>query len=87
MTDAYASNGGSAGIASFLPLIILGIIYGIVLKFIAKRLGKNEWLWFLIGLIPLVNGIAGLWLMYTAYNYIMDKLEFLEKSINRTGNN
>jgi len=83
MTNAYASSGGSAGIASIIPLLMFGIIYGFVLKFIAKRIGKNEWLWFVIGLIPLVNGFAGLWLMCTAFNYIMDKLEYLDKSISR----
>lgn len=86
MTDAFASNGGSAGIASLLPIFLFaGILYSIILKFISKRLGKNEWLWFLVGWIPLINGVAALWLIYTAYNYIMDKLELLEKSIIRIG--
>jgi hypothetical protein len=79
MMDAHASNGSPGGILGLVPLLIMGVIYGIILKFIAKRLGKSEWLWLGLGIIPIVNGICGIWLFITAYNTIMDKLEILDK--------
>ena len=60
---ANASNGSSvSGFTGFIPLIIMGLIMGFLLKSIAKRKGKSEWLWFLAGFVPGWNILGGIWL-------------------------
>jgi len=63
MDIVHASDGaGGSQLMSFLPLLLLGCIMGVLLKSIAKRKGRNEWLWFLGGLLPGWNLLGGLWL-------------------------
>ncbi len=60
---ANASNGSEgSGFAGFIPLIIMGAIFGLTLRSIAKRKGKNEWLWFFAGFVPGWNLFGGIWL-------------------------
>jgi hypothetical protein len=60
---ANASNGGeAAGFGGFIPLIIMGLFFGITLRLIAKRKGKSEWGWFFAGFVPGWNFFGGLWL-------------------------
>lgn len=60
---ANASNGTEvSGFSGLIPLIIMGVIFGLLLRSIAKRKGKSEWLWFLAGFVPGWNLIGGIWL-------------------------
>lgn len=43
-----------------LPILFLGAILGTILAFMARRKGRNPFLWFFIGLIPLVGVFAAL---------------------------
>jgi hypothetical protein len=57
-----SSGTGGSHIASFIPLLIMGLIFGLVLMPIAKRKGRSKWLWFLAGFVPGWNLLGGLWL-------------------------
>jgi hypothetical protein len=60
---AYAYNGNNAvGVSGFVPLLLMGVMFGLLLKTIAKRKGKHEWLWFFYGFIPAWNLLGGIWL-------------------------
>lgn len=62
MDIAYAAQGPAGGFASFIPLLILGLIPAFLFKSIAKRKGRSQWLWFLAGFVPFFGWIAGIWL-------------------------
>jgi len=63
MDIAFASNGSAGGgIASFIPLLILGLIPAFLFNSIAKRKGRSQWLWFFVGLFPVFGWFAGIWL-------------------------
>ena len=63
MDIAFASNGSAGGgFAAFIPLILIGIIPAFLFKYIAERKGKNQWLWFFVGFVPIWGWIAGIWL-------------------------
>jgi len=47
---------GVAGFEGFIPLIIMGVLFGIAAYSIGKRKGKNRLMCFLLCLIPLFNG-------------------------------
>ena len=62
--DIVYANGGPAAtvLTSFIPLLLIGCILGIFFKLIAKRKGRNQWLWFFAGFVPGWNLLGGLWL-------------------------
>ena len=63
MDVAFASNGsGGGGFAAFIPLILLGIIPAFLFKSIAVRKGRSQWLWFLVGFVPVWGWVSGIWL-------------------------
>jgi len=78
MDIAYASN-GLAGIQlfSFLPLLLLGCILGLLFKSIAKRKGRRQWLWFLAGFVPGWNLLGGLWLASLPDKSILEEVKAL----------
>ena len=62
MAIAYASNGLAGGISGFIPILFLMAAISFLFVKIARRKGKNPWLWFFVGLLPVYNVVAGLWL-------------------------
>ena len=40
---------------SFLPLILISVIFGIVAHMLAKEKGRNVFKWTILGSIPIVN--------------------------------
>ena len=63
------------GLMSFLPWLLMSIPIAIITAFIAKRQGKNETTWFLIGLIPIVNYFIIMWLMISIFLDMYEKLK------------
>ena len=59
MAPSSASSGSA--LAAFIPLLIIGLIPAFLFKSIAKRKGRNQWLWFLAGFFP-YGWVAGIWL-------------------------
>jgi hypothetical protein len=57
-----SSGTGISQIWSFVPLLFMGLIFGLVLMPMAKRKGRSQWLWFLAGFVPGWNFLGGLWL-------------------------
>ena len=64
--------------AMFFPLAFLGTILGIVLAFMARRKGRNPFLWFVIGLIPFVGVFAALVLASRPDISLLNRLWALE---------
>jgi hypothetical protein len=48
------------GLAMWFPLIFLGTVLGTILAFMARRKGRNPFLWFVLGFIPFVGAFAAL---------------------------
>lgn len=63
---------------SFLPLIIIGIIFGSFMAWAALRLGKNPALWFFLTAIPLINFFAFPLLAWRTMINLHDRLKALE---------
>jgi hypothetical protein len=60
---AYAYDGSQgSGFGGFIPLLLMSLIFAFILRSIAKRKGKHEWLWFIYGIIPGLNMLVGIWL-------------------------
>ena len=63
MDIANASTGSPGSyLLSFLPLLLLGCLLGLLFKSIAKRKGRSQLLWFFAGIVPGGNLLGGLWL-------------------------
>ena len=88
MDIAYASNGEVGGmIASFIPLLLMGCIFGALLKSLAKRKGRNQWLWFIAGFAPAIWVIGGIWLASLPDKSIVDEINFLKKKLDNLSSN
>jgi hypothetical protein len=44
-------------LASFLPLLVIGLVIGILMAVAASKVGRNPVYWFILGVIPVVNFI------------------------------
>ena len=87
MDIAYASNGAAGGgFTAFIPLLLIllmGCIFGSVLKSIAKRKDRNQWLWFLAGFVPMYNAIGGLWLASLPDKSILEEIKALVSELQK----
>ncbi|MEP4379966.1 MAG: hypothetical protein ABJ215_09890 [Alphaproteobacteria bacterium] len=61
----------------FLPFVIFMIPFAIGNYFLAGRMGRNQVLWVVLTLIPVVNFIFIYYVMYVVVLYILDKLNKL----------
>lgn len=64
-------SGGSL-LISFIPLLILSVIFAVVAHFLAKDKGRNVGLWTVLGAIPLVNWLC-IWYFVGASNLRIEK--------------
>ena len=71
------SGTGGSQIWSFVPLLFMGLIFGLVLMPMAKRKGRNRWLWFVAGFVPGWNFLGGLWLASLPDVAIMEQVSIL----------
>ena len=69
---------GISGFAGFIPLIIMGVIFGIVAYSIGKRKGKNRLVCFLLCLIPAFNGFYLFYLVSLTDKNVIERLDYLE---------
>jgi len=69
---------GISGFAGFIPLIIMGVIFGIVAYSIGKRKGKNRLVCFLLCLIPLFNLFYLFYLVSLTDKNVIERLDHLE---------
>ena len=78
-------DSGVAGFAGFIPLIIMGVIFGIFAAFfIGKRKGKNPLVCLLLCLIPLFNGFYVTYLVSLTDKNIIERLDYLENLLKRS---
>lgn len=69
---------GISGFTGFIPLILMGVIFGIVAYYIGKRKGKNRLVCFLLCLIPAFNGFYLLYLVSLTDKNVIERLDYLE---------
>ncbi len=78
MDFASATNGSSGGgFAGFIPLLIMGCFFGGIFHSIAKRKGRNQWLWFIAGFVPLWNILGVIWLASLPDKSIIEEVSSL----------
>ena len=73
-----APDNAAAGFASFIPLVLMGVIFGICAYFIGRRKGKNPLVCFLLCLIPGFNGLYLFYLASLTDKNILERLDYLE---------
>jgi len=84
MGIAYAGDGSTGGnILAFLPLLLMGCVLGFLYRAIAKRKGRNEWLWFLAGFVPVWNLLGGLWLASLQDRAVTDDIKALIEELQK----
>ena len=84
MNIAYAANGSAGeGWGALVPLFLMGCIVGSLLRSIAKRKDRSQWLWFLAGFIPGWNLFAGLWLASLPDKAIFEEVRALIEELRK----
>jgi hypothetical protein len=63
----------AGGIASFIPLILIGVVWGVFNASIAGRKGRNKVLFFFLSIIPV------LWVFISIYLASLTNKDVLEK--------
>ncbi len=62
------------GLMTFLPLILFSIPFAIGAYFVAERMGRSRALWVVLTLIPIVNFIFYIYVMFAILLYVLDRL-------------
>jgi hypothetical protein len=68
-------------IGILFPWLFLGLIMGSVLATMAPRKGKNPFLWFLLGFIPLVGYFLAFILASRPDKAMLDRIRGLEEQV------
>lgn len=63
------------GLMNFLMFLLMSIPIAIIVAIIAKREGKNEVVWFFIGLIPILNYFILMWMMIVIFLDMVDNIK------------
>lgn len=66
---------------AFLPLVmfsLLAIPYAFGVYYLAKRMGKNKWLWAILTLVPFVNFVFAAYVVFKVIYYVIDALNELK---------
>lgn len=74
--ETVTTNAG--GFASFIPLLILGIVLAFIAAKFAKRKRKKPVLYVLLALIPAFGGLVLIWLASLTDKEVLDRLSQLE---------
>lgn len=84
MDIAYASNDAvGGGFAAFIPLLLMGCIFGAFLKSLAKRKDRNQWLWFIAGFAPAIWIIGGIWLASLPEKSLLEEINLLKDKLKK----
>lgn len=79
---AQAAEAAQAGaVASFAVLfvyVIVGIIYAVVVYFVARKRGVNPWPWAIPTLIPVLGMMIAAIFMILSFLSVLDRLNALE---------
>ena len=71
-------------IPSLMPVIFLFIPLAVVAYYMAKRRGRNGWLWALIALVPYFNLLCLLYLASLPEASVLERIETLERRLTCT---
>lgn len=72
-------SGGDA-VVQILPFLLIGIPFAIGNGYLARRLGRNVFVWVVLSLIPLVNYVFAIYVGYKIVYYVIDRLGELTKA-------
>lgn len=67
-------------IIQFIPLMTLSLIWAWPIFLIAKKQGRNPWLWAILVIIPLVNVVTFSVFWVLTIMTILDRLNAMEKA-------
>ena len=66
---------------SLLPLFIISLAQAVGVFFLAPRLGRNRIVWTILTLIPLVNFLFMVYVMFQVIFAILDRLDTLDRQL------
>ena len=73
-----ASNFLAGPLGQLLPLLFWGLIWGVVIFFIAKKRRDNPWLWAVLCAIPVAGWLITMVYFLLTLHSILDRLNRLE---------
>lgn len=68
---------------SFLPILLLSLIGGLLLMSVSRNKGKTRWYHYLSGFIPAYNFYYGFWLLSLTGIDIIQKVELTNEMLKR----
>lgn len=85
-TDAWSgpSRQRTLGLFVLLPWLIMGLVFGVFLKALAKRKGRSQWLWFAAGFVPTWNVFGAIWLASLTDLAVRRQIDALRKTLGDT---
>ncbi len=72
-----SARGG--GFAMLIPLLLMGLVWGVFLAILAKRKGRNRTVWFLIAWVPGINLLGGVWLASLTDVSVVEAINALQR--------
>jgi len=62
------------GLAQFLPMLFIAIPFAIGFYHVAGRMGRNQFLWALLSLVPVINFFFFMYAWFAIVLYVLDRL-------------
>ncbi len=73
-------DGAQSAIVQFIPIMIIGLVYAVIVFVVAGKRRQNPWPWTIAAVIPLIGVfVSGLYLLLTFLS-VLDRLNALEQS-------
>jgi len=82
-TPAFAQSGGSGGLESLLPLILIQLVFMSAFWRFAARVEMRRWVYVVLALIPFIGSFLYIYLFVRGISLILDKLDKLENSMDK----
>ena len=68
-------------LAQFLPMMLIGIFFSIGSYHLAKRLNKNQVLWVILTIIPIINVFFYFYVTFCVVYAVLDKLKAIQDAL------
>lgn len=66
-------------IGSFIPILVVGLLWGLISLPISRRKGESQALYFLLMMIPFINFIIMIFLAAKTDKSVLERIEKLER--------
>lgn len=67
-----------------IPWLATGLVFGLLLRAIAKRKGRRPWLWFAAGFVPGWNLLGAFWLVSLTDSAVVEQMNAILKGLRNT---